>query len=163
MKTSTKKNYLYNVSYAILSMILPLITAPYLARVLGVTGVGQYSYSCAIAQYFVAIAKLGLTNYGTREISKSNSKEKSKVFSNLFYMQLISTIIISIIYLVFLLFVFKTSFTIALVFFAWVILSFLDIDWFWYGEQEFKKVSIRNIVVKLLTISQLVTSFITVL
>ena len=84
MKKSAKVNYFYNSIYTILNMILPLITVPYLSRVLGVEGIGIYAFSYSIAQYFVLIAKLGLVNYGTREISKSvNKEEKSIIFSNL--------------------------------------------------------------------------------
>ena len=67
-------------------MLLPLITAPYLSRVIGTTGVGLYAYSFSIAQYCVLFAKLGLVNYGTRECAKirTNKKKLSCIFINLF-------------------------------------------------------------------------------
>lgn len=153
MKSSVKKNYFYNVLYTIVNMLLPLITAPYLARVLGVNGVGQYAYAFSIAQYFVLIAKLGLVNYGTREISKEKDKEKkSLIFSNLFYMQILSTIIVSMIYLFYIFALSGEQKNISFIFFFWIFLSFFDIDWFWFGEEEFKKVSIRNIVIKIISV-----------
>ena len=42
---SIKLNYIYNVSYQILTLITPLITAPYLSRVLKADGIGAYSYT----------------------------------------------------------------------------------------------------------------------
>ena len=47
------KNFIYNVLYQVLIMILPLITAPYIARVLGAEKIGIYSYTYSIAYYFV--------------------------------------------------------------------------------------------------------------
>ncbi len=153
MKKSAKINYIYNTLYTILNMFLPLITVPYISRILGASGIGTYAYSYSIAQYFVLIAKLGLVNYGTREISKTKNKEKkSEIFSNLFFMQVISTLLISIVYIIYFLIYVKTNQIISIIFFIWILFSFLDIDWFWFGEEEFKKVSIRNIVIKLLTI-----------
>ena len=48
---SVKKNFIYNVVYQMLLIILPLITAPYIARTLGAEGVGIYSYTYSVAQY----------------------------------------------------------------------------------------------------------------
>ena len=76
MSNSVKKNYIYNSLYTILNMLLPLITAPYLSRVIGTTGVGLYAYSFSIAQYCVLFAKLGLVNYGTRECAKIRTNKK---------------------------------------------------------------------------------------
>lgn len=158
MKKSAKISYFYNTLYTILNMFLPLITVPYISRILGTSGIGIYAYSYSIAQYFVLIAKLGLVNYGTREISKTKNKEKkSEIFCNLFFMQVISTLLISIVYIIYFLIYVKTNQIISIIFFIWILLSFLDIDWFWFGEEEFRKVSIRNIVIKLLTIIAIFT------
>ena len=58
MKKSIVKNYMYNLVYQILILILPLITTPYLSRVLGSNGVGIYSYTYAIVTYFVLFGSL---------------------------------------------------------------------------------------------------------
>ena len=63
---SIGKNYLYNSIYQILNIFLPLLTAPYVARVLGAENVGIYSYTYSIANYFVIFAMLGIANYGSR-------------------------------------------------------------------------------------------------
>ena len=55
---SIVKNYLYNLIYQILILVLPLITASYLARVLGATGNGIYSYTYTIVNYFVIFGSL---------------------------------------------------------------------------------------------------------
>ena len=66
---SIKKNYVYNLCYQILTLITPLITAPYLARVLGADGIGTISYTDSVAAYFVLLATMGISTYGQREIS----------------------------------------------------------------------------------------------
>ena len=71
-----KKNFIYNVIYQILILILPLITMPYVSRVLGADGVGIYSYTYSIAYYFMIIAMLGLNNYGNRTIAKVRDKDE---------------------------------------------------------------------------------------
>lgn len=153
--SSAKKNYIYNSMYTVLNMILPLVTAPYLSRVIGTEGVGLYAYSFSIAQYCVLFAKLGLVNYGTRECAKirENKDELSKTFSNLFAMQCIATGGVIFVYLIYAEFFAGEYKTIALIFLIWVAGSFLDIDWFWFGLEEFKKVTIRNVVIKGATVA----------
>ena len=69
MDTKVIKNYLYNVSYQILTIILPFITTPYISRVLSPEGVGIYSYTNSITQYFILFGCIGLNLYGQREIA----------------------------------------------------------------------------------------------
>ena len=74
---SVKKNFIYNLSYQILVMILPLITTPYISRVIGAEGVGIQSYTYSIANYFVLFAMLGVNNHGNRSIAMvRNDQEK---------------------------------------------------------------------------------------
>ena len=71
------KNYLYNLSYQLLIIILPLITTPYVSRVLGAKGVGTFGYTNSIVQYFILFGAIGLNIYGQREIAyhQQNKKE----------------------------------------------------------------------------------------
>lgn len=155
MAKSIKTNFMFNTAYSVLNMVLPLITAPYLARVIGADGVGVYAYSFSIAQFFVLVAKLGLTNYGTREVAKSRDSqvELSKTFSNLFGLQCCTTLVVSLLYFGYVLIFAGEYQLIAAVFSIWVVGSFLDIDWFWFGLEDFKRVSLRNIAVKFLTVA----------
>ena len=57
-KKSIAKNYLYNVSYQILVMILPIITTPYVSRVLGAENIGIYSYTLSITTFFILFGSL---------------------------------------------------------------------------------------------------------
>ena len=86
---SVKKNFIYNIVYQILIMILPLITAPYIARTLGDEKLGIFSYTYSVAAYFALFAILGLNNYGNRTVAKirANRKQLSTTFWEIFSMQ----------------------------------------------------------------------------
>ena len=79
------KNYMYNLIYQVLIMILPLVTTPYLSRVLGAEGVGIYGYTFSIVTYFILIGSLGIALYGQREIAyvQDNPEKRKKVFLEL--------------------------------------------------------------------------------
>ena len=108
-----KKNFLYNIAYQILTLIIPLITAPYLSRVIGARGVGTYSYTYSIVYYFMLLTLLGVNNYGNRTIAKvRDDKEKlSNFFWSIYILQLIMGIIMIITYLVYV-FIFDKKFII---------------------------------------------------
>ena len=74
-RKGTKVNFLYNMVYQVALMILPLITMPYVSRVLGAEGIGTYSYTYSIAQYFLLFGMLGVENYGNRVLEMMNRKE----------------------------------------------------------------------------------------
>ena len=69
-KKSISTNYIYNLIYQIFIIILPIITTPYLSRVLGAEGIGIYSYTISIITYFTLVGSLGITNLRTKRISK---------------------------------------------------------------------------------------------
>ena len=77
MNKETKKigiNYIYNLSFQIFSIIVPLITTPYISRVLGAEMIGIYSYTLSISTYFIVAGSLGFPLYGQREIAyRSNN------------------------------------------------------------------------------------------
>ena len=93
---STKKNFIYQSAYQLLLILLPLITAPYIARVLGSENAGVYSYTYTTANYFVVIAMLGLEQYGNRSIAKvrDDRNKRNQVFSELLFLHLTISILI---------------------------------------------------------------------
>ena len=82
----TQKNIFYNVLLAISQVLFPLITFPYLARVLGPDNIGLYNFSESYARYFALVAALGISVYGVREIAKKQDQPKalSNTFTELF-------------------------------------------------------------------------------
>lgn len=152
--SSLKKNIIYNTIYQVLVIILPLITAPYIARVLGKNGVGIYSYTHSIANYFVLFAMLGISNYGNRSISvkRNNKEEMSKEFWSIYLLQVITSSICIIFYLLYVLFL-KPKFKIAaIVQIFYVISPLFDISWFFFGIEEFKLTVGRNLIIKIMSL-----------
>lgn len=151
MKSSVIKNYIYNICYQGLVLILPLITTPYISRALGADGVGAFGYTESISQYFVLFGCIGLNLYGQREVAYcQNDKEKrTLIFFELLLVRFI-TVSCSLLFFEF------TScqsakygelFRIQII---EILASMIDISWYFQGLEEFKKIVIRNTLVKIL-------------
>lgn len=144
------KNLFYNVSYQILTLLLPLITTPYLSRVLGAKGVGEYAFTYSNTNYFVLFGMLGITMYGSKCIAQqSDSKEElSKKFWEIYSIQFVFCVLAYVLFFVLLggrsdLY-FAQSFL--------ILAALFDISWLYIGVENFKRVVIRNTVIKLVGI-----------
>ena len=151
MKQSLKKNYIYNLIYQLMILILPLATAPYLSRVLGAENIGIYSFTVSISSYFMTFGTLGMTTYAQREIAyNQNNKEKcSKIFWEIFSLRLITMSMAILIFI--LIFVNGTQYQLYYkILTLEIIASMLDISWFFQGLEEFKKTIVKNGIVKII-------------
>lgn len=150
----TNKNFIYNLIYQVFAFIIPLVTTPYVSRVLGAENVGIYSYTYSIVYYFMLAIMLGINNYGAREIAKlQNDKEKrSYKFWSIYGLQLINSIIMIIIFLIFAYFAKYQYKNILMIQFIYIISAMLDINWFYFGMEKFKITISRNIIIKLLSL-----------
>lgn len=147
-------NYLYNLIYQILLIIIPLITIPYLSRVIGAEGLGIFSYTNSIANYFVLFAMLGLNNYGNRTIARvRDDKEKlSKTFWSIYLSQFLISIVIIVLYFIYISDRDLENRTIAIAQMLLVISSVFDINWFFFGIEKFKITVSRNFIIKIITL-----------
>lgn len=153
-KKSVVKNYMYNLIYQILILILPLVTTPYLSRVLGSDGIGIYSYTYAIVTYFVLFGSLGISLYGQREIAyaQDEPRKRKKIFLELIIFRFITIALAAIVYYFWFIKgnTYQTYYTILLIeLFA----AGFDISWFFQGIEEFKKTVIRNVIVRVVSVS----------
>lgn len=151
---SVKKNFIYNLIYQILIMILPLITAPYISRVLGDERLGIFSYTYAIASYFVLFAILGLNNYGNRAIARirANKQEMSKTFWEIFSMQAFLGVIVCIVYVIYVGKFPNEDKFMAYLQFGYVIAGGFDINWLFFGLEKFKLTVTRNVIIKMVSV-----------
>ena len=153
MGSSIKKNYIYNVSFQIFSLIIPFITAPYIARVLGPEGVGTYSYANSIATYFSLMAVLGTSSYGLREVSRA--RDDRRVASRLFWeLSIIRNVTTAVCLVLYLIFVLATGSDLR-VYLACglVILSVgTDASWYYQALERFKTLMVRNFTVKIVSV-----------
>lgn len=152
-KTSIKKNFMYQMIYQILIIILPFVTSPYIARVIGAEGLGTYSYSYSIAYYFVLFSMLGLSNYGNRIIAQNReSQDKlNEVFSNVLAIHMLFSFGCFIIYCIYAFFVAKER-VYAIIQTAYVLSGIFDISWFYFGIEKFKLTVTRNTIIKILNV-----------
>lgn len=144
------RNYIYNTLYQILVLIAPLVTTPYISRVLGVTNIGIYQYSQSIANYFVLIGAVGTSLYGQREIAYLQDKpeERSKAFWEIEIFRLVMTLVCTIIY--FAVFCTHGSYPeIYAILTLEVLATAFDISWLFMGMENFKITVIRNTIIKL--------------
>lgn len=148
------KNFLYNLIYQLFVFIIPLVTTPYISRVLGVNNIGIYSYTYSITYYFMLAIMLGINNYGAREIAKVQKyKEKrSKRFISIYGLQLFNSILIIILFLMFIIFSEYDYKTIMNIQFIYLVSTMFDINWFYFGMEKFKITISRNIIIKLLSL-----------
>ncbi len=146
-------NYIFNTSYQLLALIVPLITTPYISRVLRPSGIGVYSYTTSIVSYFIILASLGITNYAQREIAyhQNEPDEQSRIFFETITLRIITAGISLFAYYVIIsqnivdkeIYWIQAINILALVF---------DVSWFFQGMEEFGKIVFRNIIVKILNI-----------
>lgn len=153
---SVRNNLLYNIINNIVAVIFPVITIPYISRVLGVENIGIIGFATSYSGYFTLFAGLGISIYGSREIAKlKNDKEKrSKLFSELFFLMLISSLICTTIYLIpiFTVSALQQQKYFLLVSGITLYLNAFSLDWFFSGRENFKMITIRSVIIKLLCI-----------
>ena len=135
-------------------MFLPLITTPYISRVLGANSIGIYSYTLSITTFFILFGSLGVALYGQREIAyHQNNKEKySRLFWEIIILRFATMFISFIIYY----FNFINGSNEYNIYYKILILEIIsnavDISWFFQGLEEFKKIILRNTFIKIISL-----------
>lgn len=146
------KNYLYNVGYQVLAIIVPLITSYYVSRVLSPDGVGANAFTNSIIQYFMLLANIGIGYYGNREIAyvRENRQAMAKTFWEI---QIVKTIMTILSYLAFITFMFFYQ---GNQLYMWaqsinLIAVAFDISWLYEGIEDFRRTVLRNTFVKIVS------------
>lgn len=151
---SLKKNFVYQTGYQVLATVLPLITTPYINRVLGAEQLGTYTYVANIANYFTIFAMLGFNNYGSKMIAatKHNENELAHTFSSIRKLQCLMATVVVAIYLLFVSLCIPENKPLYLIESLWIINCFIDINWFFWGLEKVKLTVTRNLIIKLITL-----------
>lgn len=153
MSKSLKKNFGYNLILTFCNYLFPLLTYPYVSRVLGVDKIGICNFVDGIINYFVLFSALGIGSYGVREIAKCRDDyaRRSFVFSNLITLNIIGTLVAVLILIASTLYVPSLS-----VYrdYLWIgvfklLFNVFLIEWFFQGLQEFRYITIRSVIVRL--------------
>ena len=155
---SLKINAIFNGFYQILTLLAPLLTTPYISRVLGPTVIGDYSYYNSILGYFTLIATFGFNDYGTKVIAqyRENPKEKSNAFWGISFSKGILSLVCLIAYFITFYVLFSDNQTAIYVFLGmslYIISVMFDPTFFFQGNENFVSISIRNAIIRILTIA----------
>ena len=141
------KNYLYNLSYQILTIILPIITVPYVTRIFTSEDLGNYVFYSSIVNYFSLFAMLGVAVYGTKQIAAAS--DVSSTFWNIYAIQFIASLLALIAYVIAVISIPNMGGIIPIILGVVLFSKMIDISWLFAGKEDFKKITLRNTVVKL--------------
>jgi O-antigen/teichoic acid export membrane protein len=148
---SVKKNFGFQTIYQIITLLIPIFTAPFLTRTLQDTALGSYSYVTSYAFYFLVFAMLGIDNHGSRAIAENrdDSTQLRKTFWGIFTDHIISSLIAIGAYLIFA-FLMKEDRNLFLINIVYVASALFDIAWLFKGLENFKTVTIKNLIIKVI-------------
>lgn len=153
---SINKNMFINGLNGLLNVIFPIISFPYIARILGVVNVGKFNYSSSIIEYFALIAALGINGYAVRE--GALIRREQKIFRNfcneVFTLNVISTVI-SYVILFTVVFVndgLSSYKSLIIVLSIRIVMTTLGVEWIYYINDDYLTIAMRNIISKILSI-----------
>ena len=153
-----KKNIVYQIIYRVITILTPLITSPILSRALGAEKLGIYSATLAFVNYFMLFAMLGVENYGNRSIAAvQHDKNKiQELFWNIYAIQFTASVISIISYSFAFVLIEPERYLIALLQGLWLISNLLNVNWYFFGIEQFRLTATRSIFVKVLTVTLIV-------
>lgn len=146
-------NYVYNVGYQIFRIIVPIITIPYVSRVLGPHNLGVQSYTYSIATYFALFAYLGFGNYGSRLVAQNrdNQEKLNYEFTSAYLFQIITSFIAIICYIAFVFFLNNTDPLVAWIQVLYIVSEMFNVTWLYFGLELFKFTAIRSFFIRLIS------------
>lgn len=148
MNKSIKINFIWNLLYQILVIIAPIITTPYVSRVLGPKNIGEYNYVYSIISYFIMMTNLGINSYGQREVASYRNEDKlcKELLLTIQSIKVIYFLLTSMVFGFFL--ILAENNILFIICYINVIAFFFDITWYFQGLEEFSKSVLKNVIVK---------------
>ena len=147
------KNYLLNSSYQLLIIIIPIVTIPYISRVLGPEGIGLNTFTAAVIQYFIIAGNLGISTYGNREIAyyQRDKKKRSQIFWEIIFLRFITFGISILCFVVFIGFQEQNQ-SLYIIQGIAILAALFDISWYFMGMENFKRTVTRNFIVSIVSL-----------
>ena len=156
MAKSVKVNFVFNLINTISGLLFPLITFPYASRVIMSEGIGQVNFYTSIINYIALFSCIGIPLYGIREIARVRDSQVDLrrtsvviLFLNLL-LNVIGYIAVAIICLT--VARVQANIPLFLVLSAIIALTTIGCSWFYNGIEEFKYITIRNLIVKIIAV-----------
>lgn len=152
--SNLKKNLSYNFILSLSQVLFPLISIPYISRVLDPAGIGKVSFIDSLTWYFISIAEFGIVTYGIREIAKSRNEPAflKKLSAELLVLHMITSGAVLVAYLPVVFFLWHKIGDIRLLFFSlsFFLVNFFSCEWYFIGLERFRFVAIRNLTTRVL-------------
>lgn len=153
---SIKYNAIMNVILKMSSFIFPLITFPYVSRVLKAASYGRVSFATSVVSYFTLVASLGIPAYGVRKCAEIRDDEK-KLVKTVKELLAINTISLTLTYIAFVVFLiliprFREDSTLLLISSLTIVLQTFGVEWFYQAIEQYDYITIRNIAFKIISI-----------
>lgn len=153
---SLKSNIFFNYINTFVNLIFPIVVFPFVARVLTPQGIGQYNYIYAIITYCVMVASLGIPLYAVKKTAQHKDDKKSldKNSSEIFLINIITVVAVSVFYIITVSFLIESPAEkiLYLVFGCNIYFSFMNVEWYFQGKENFKFIAIRNVIIKSLSV-----------
>ena len=148
-----RKNTVIMLLYQVAMYLVPLITMPYVSRVLGARGLGVFSYTSSVMSFCIVFATMGVAIYGKREIASCLTKEdRTNVFWSIFITESFMFIFVLVGYILYNVFINTAYKTASYLQIMALIGAWLDISWLFFGVENFKLAIVRNVLIRLLSL-----------
>lgn len=152
--SSIKINVIFSTFLTVSNYLFPLITFPYVSRVLGVNNIGICNFVDSVVHYFILFSMMGIVTTGIREVAKAKGvrSELNKVYSSLLSLNIFSSIVAIIALFFLVLFVPKLNGYSNMFYIGTgkILANVFLIEWLYKGLEEFKFITIRSIIIKCL-------------
>lgn len=152
---SLKDNIIYNTILQFFNIIFPFITGAYISRTLGAKNLGSINFVQSVISLIIVVVSLGIPTYGIREIAKNrdNQNEINRIFSELIIIRSLVTLLIIVFYYTIIFFIpqLKSQNELFFIMGIGIFLNLFNIDWFFNGIEDYKMITIRNVIIKILT------------
>lgn len=157
--SSLKRNFIFDILNTVSSLVFPMITFPYVSRILGPEGLGITGFMSSIVSYIVLIVTLGIPTYATREVAKvrEDKAKLTKLTKEILYLHSMLaiggyTVALVILFTIPQVFAHKTIFLLSSLHIG---INVLGVTWFYTGTEQFRYITIRGLAVRCLSVPAL--------
>lgn len=150
-------NVIFSFLNALVTLLFPLITHPYVSRVLMPEGIGAYNIAFSVMSYFLLFANMGIPIYAVRAVSKArdDGNEMRRVCSSVIVLHAVSTIVVFALYIGYVCFApnMQNRFWVNFITGFHILGIFLNVEWFYQGREEYGAITVKNLIVKAVSLA----------
>ena len=156
MSNSLKKNFIFNSIYSVSAFIFPLITYPYISRVVQPSGVGAVSFATTFISYFNMFAQLGIPTYGIKQVAKvrDSQEELNRTVKEIFSINIITTVIAYVFLVISLLCIEKirSDRVLIAIISTTILLNTVGMEWLYKGIEKYQYIATRSLIFKVFSV-----------